>query len=93
VTAEGRHISTANAFVVANADKQWFHEPGARPWVAKGTRRPLSAELINDYDARVADASPRRSETRKHVMAELAAPLSNAPVSMVTVTRQQLPSA
>jgi hypothetical protein len=88
VVGEGRHISTANAFVVANADKQWFHEPGVQPWIANGTRSPFSAELVNNYDRSVADSSPRRAEARKHVMAEVAAPLSNDPVSMVTVTRQ-----
>jgi hypothetical protein len=51
---EGRHISTANAFVVANADKQWFHEPGVQPWIASGTRSALSAQLVRDYDGGVA---------------------------------------
>jgi Protein of unknown function (DUF4238) len=88
VAGEGRHISTANAFVVANADKQWFHEPGVQPWMANGTRSPLSAELVRHYGQTAAESSPRRADARKHVMAEVAAPLSNDPVSMVTVTRR-----
>jgi Protein of unknown function (DUF4238) len=88
ITGQGRHLATANAYVVANADKQWFHEPGVQPWIANGVRRPLSDELVGDYDASAAQSSPRRAEARKHVMAEVAAPLSNEPVSMVTVTRR-----
>jgi Protein of unknown function (DUF4238) len=28
ISGDNRHVATANAFVVANADAQWFHEPG-----------------------------------------------------------------
>jgi hypothetical protein len=41
-----RELSTANAYVIANAEKQWFHIPGVDPWVSKGRRHPLSHALV-----------------------------------------------
>lgn len=88
VGGAGRHIDTANAFVVANADAQWFHEPGAEPKLAKGPRPPLSAELVEAYDAELARRSPRRREAKALAAAEAASALSNDPVSIVNVTRR-----
>jgi hypothetical protein len=87
VRARNRHIATANAFVVANADRQWFHEPDVTPWLANGPRQPLSAELVATYDADVARRSLRRHRARALGNAQLGAPLSNDPISVVRVTR------
>jgi hypothetical protein len=60
VTGDGRHIATAKAFVVANADAQWFHKPDAEPWrLPAGPRGPLSVDLIPGYGVDVASGSKR----------------------------------
>jgi hypothetical protein len=83
VRASGRHVSTANAFVVANADEQWFHEPDVPPWLASGARAPLSGDLIAGYDAEVATRAPRRQAATERANAEAQAPLSNGPLSIL----------
>jgi hypothetical protein len=87
IGGEGQHIATANSFVIANADAQWFHEPDAHPWVANGARKPLSADLIANYDWRVAEHSSRRHEAAKQCEAVVEAGLSNEPLPIVTVSR------
>jgi hypothetical protein len=82
VSGAGRHLATANAFVVANADVQWFHELGVEPWLAAGARDPLSAELMAGYDVGVASRSTRRRDVAALATAEAEAPLSNKPLSM-----------
>jgi hypothetical protein len=83
VKGVGRHTRTANAFVVANADAQWFHELRVEPWLAAGARDPLSAELIAGYDVDVAITSPRRRDAAALATAEAQAPVSNQPLSML----------
>jgi hypothetical protein len=51
--------------VVANADAQWFHELGVKPWLAGGPRDPLSADLIAGYDVEVA-STQRGGGTPRH---------------------------
>jgi hypothetical protein len=82
IAGAGRHIATANAFVVANADVQWFHELGVEPWLAAGARDPLSADLLAGYDVGVASGSTRRREGAVLTNAQARAPLSNDPLSM-----------
>jgi hypothetical protein len=84
VRGAGRHIATANAFVVANADAQWFHELGVEPWRAAGARDPLSAELVAGYDVGVASGSTRRRDGAALATAEERAPLSNDPLPILT---------
>jgi hypothetical protein len=79
ISGANRHIATANAFVVANADAQWFHEPGVNPWLAAGARDPLSAVLVPGYESR----SMRRRDAARLVTAETEAPISNDPISVV----------
>jgi hypothetical protein len=86
VPARGRQMATANAFVVANADKQWFHELGVEPRLASGSRTPISPELMPGYDAAKANASTRRQKARVLANAEAKAPLSNDLVSVVSAT-------
>ena len=84
IPGANRHIATANAFVVANADAQWFHEPGVKPWrLAAGPRDPLSAELIPGYDVEAASRSKRRQDVAPLVTAEAQAPVGNQPISML----------
>ena len=82
ISGAGRHISTANAFVVANADVEWFHELGVEPWLAAGARDPLSTNLIPNYDVDVASGSTRRWQGAVLAEAQARAPLSNDPLSM-----------
>lgn len=68
VVGKGRHLSTANAFVVANADTQWFHEPDVDPWMARGPRRPLGAELFAGYGLSEARTSQRRAKALTRII-------------------------
>jgi hypothetical protein len=83
VKGAGRHTATANAFVVANADAQWFHELDVKPWRAAGARDPLSAELVAGYDVGVASRSIRRRDGAALATAEARAPLSNEALSIL----------
>jgi hypothetical protein len=83
VAGKGRHVATANAFVVANAASQWFHEIGADPWVAGGRRLALGPELLDGYDALEARTSQRRALARGLANAEARRELSNDPVEAV----------
>jgi len=85
VTGANRHIATANAFVVANADAQWFHEPGVEPWLAAGPRDPLSTQLIPGYDVEAATGSKRRRDAMPLVIAQDKAPVNNEPLSMLSM--------
>lgn len=82
VAGHGRHLATANAFVVANAASQWFHEPGMRQWLARGRRPPLSSELLG-LEAAEATASRRRATAREFANAEARREPSNDPVQVV----------
>jgi Protein of unknown function (DUF4238) len=83
----GRHIATADAFVAASADAQWFHQPDVTPWrLTKGRRGPLSADLVAGYNAEVAMQSQRRNQATAIMNANAGAGPSNDPISVVTVT-------
>jgi hypothetical protein len=85
IRGANRHIATANAFVVANADSQWFHEPGVEPWLAAGPRDPLSAQLLFGYDVEAATGSKRRRDAAPLVAAQDKAPVNNEPISMLSM--------
>lgn len=51
-----------NAFTVAQADRQWMHQPAREPRVASGIFAPISRLLDSSYD-RVAVLSSRRRAT------------------------------
>src|SRR4051794_463942 len=91
IDGAGRHVATANGFVVANADEQWFHEPGVHPWMTKGKRMSLSADLIPGYGQREAEQSPRRAEATALARTVANAQISNEPVPMVTVRNAASP--
>jgi len=82
----GRHLATTNAFVIANAEKQWFHELGKTlQKIAKGPRKPLSEELLPGYSDTFAAESHRRHGAISLAMKELEAPLSNEPLQAVRI--------
>lgn len=83
IAARGRHAATANAFVVANAHSQWFHEPDTEPWSTRGCRSALALDLLNGYSADKAWASKRRATARKLADNEARSELSNDPVMVV----------
>lgn len=84
LAGEGRHLATANAFVVANADTQWFHEPQVDPWTARGRRPALAPELLAGYGLSEAEASQRRTRARQLANDERRRDLSNDPVEVVS---------
>lgn len=91
VVGHGRHLATANAFVVANAASQWFHEPGVQPWLARGRRPPLSSDLLG-FEAAEAAESRRRAKARELANAEARRELSNDPVEVVGEDRLPAPA-
>jgi len=84
VAGKGRQLATANAFVVANAHAQWFHEPEIDPWIARGRRAPLAIELLPGYSVSEAATSQRRARARDLANAEARRELSNDPVEVVS---------
>jgi hypothetical protein len=53
--------ASLNAFTIANADREWFHPPGASPPVASAGRLlPLSPQLVRNYRAGAVASSQRR---------------------------------
>lgn len=50
-----------NAFTVAQADRQWMHQPGAEPGVGTGTFAPISRLVDPSYNRAAAMASRRRA--------------------------------
>jgi hypothetical protein len=90
LAAADHHAATVNAFVIANAEDQWFHEPGATPRVARGPRVALSPQLIPGYSASDAAASRRRALARELANTEAQSPVGNQPLQ--GVNEDQLPT-
>jgi hypothetical protein len=57
-----QHAAIANAFTVANCDRQWMHRPGTSPPIASGRLLPLSPELLRsqNYNVLASEHSRRR---------------------------------
>ena len=62
-----QHAGNANAFSIAEADRQWFHLPGTSPPCSSGRLLPLCVELVPGYDSRAAQTSRRRDRASKIV--------------------------
>lgn len=92
VVGQGRHLATANAFVVANADTQWFHEPGVNLRTTRGHRPPLAAELLDGYGLSEAQGSDRRATARTFASVEMRRELGNDPVQVVSEDRLPSPT-
>ena len=62
---EAGFAADTNSLVIAQADKQWMHRPGAEPPVSKHLLRPISRALNPLYDHSVALQSIRRATAAK----------------------------
>ena len=54
-----------NAFTIAQADKEWMHQPGSEPEIADGVFSPLSRLIDPSYDYPAAERSVRRAYADK----------------------------
>jgi hypothetical protein len=81
------HAANLNAFTVAQADLQWFHQPGAPAPLACGRLLPLSIQLFPDYTAAVASHSRRRARTVSIVQLMVGTDLTDRDIEVVTMTR------
>lgn len=84
------HAATINAFVIANAADQWFHQPSGPPTTARGPRLALGGQLLLGYDAAEARTSSRRALARELANAEAAKPIGNE--ALHAVGEDQLPA-
>jgi Protein of unknown function (DUF4238) len=61
-----RHAAAElNAFTVAQADREWMHQPGSEPKIAQGIFAPLSRLVDPSYDRAAAERSVRRAHAEK----------------------------
>jgi hypothetical protein len=82
------HAANFNAFVVANADRQWFHLPGRAPPRASGYLLPLSVQLVRGYGPGQAAASQRRHAASKIVNKWIGSrELTDREIEVVTMSR------
>jgi hypothetical protein len=78
-----------NAFVIASADRQWFHVPDVAVPRATGQLVPISAGLIKGYGMAAAANSDRRSEANKLIQPKIGANVIGDPsFPMVVVSRR-----
>ena len=88
---EGRrdHAANVNAFVVANADRHWFHLPGRPPPRASGRLLPLSVQIVEGYTPAAAAESRRRESAARIVEKWIGTrELTDREIEIVTMTRQ-----
>jgi hypothetical protein len=81
------HAANLNAFTIAQADPQWFHQPGASTPAACGRLLPLSTQLFHGYTAAAASSSRRRDRTSAIVQPMIGIDLDNRDIEVVTMTR------
>lgn len=60
-----------NAFTIANADRQWMHQPGSTPPVAQGHLRPIAPTLIPGYGPTEVEASQVREMVTENIQPKL----------------------
>lgn len=83
------HAANLNAFTVAQAERQWFHMPGASPPVGTGRLLPLAPELLAGYSPAAAESSPRRIQTAERIQPRLGSnDLTDREIEMITVSRR-----
>jgi hypothetical protein len=68
------HAKAINAFVIAQADTQWFHRPGTEPPVGVGLLPPLSIDFHPRYSVADVASSHRRAETANGLQARRGLP-------------------
>jgi hypothetical protein len=84
------HAANFNAFTIAAADRQWFHQPGPRPPVASGRLLPLSTQLVEGYSAVAAASSQRRQRASEIANKNVGRELADREFELVTMSRQLL---
>lgn len=57
--------SEFNAFTVAQADREWMHQPGDEPEIATGRLEPLSRLVEPSYDRSTLQSSARRARAQQ----------------------------
>jgi hypothetical protein len=85
VSGSYQHAMNFNAFTMANADRQWFFQPGTSPPRSAGRVRPLSLELVRGYTPDAAAKSQRHAQVSAHVQEKVGRELSDREVVRVTV--------
>jgi Protein of unknown function (DUF4238) len=58
VQGHRQHAYNLNAFTIASADKQWFHQPGTKPPRGAGELLPLSTQMVSGYTPLAAPVRP-----------------------------------
>jgi hypothetical protein len=81
------HAANLNAFIVASAERQWFHRPATAPPIATGNLRPLSLELVPGYTGHAAAVSQRRERASEMAKNRIGKDFRDQNVEVVTVTR------
>jgi hypothetical protein len=69
--AAAHHDRNLNAFVMAQAEREWFHRPGMSVRQSSGRLTPLSAELFPDYSGEVVEGSLRRKHADQIIQPDL----------------------
>lgn len=65
VSMKRRAAGELNAFTVAQAEREWMHQPGIEPEIADDLFLPLSRHLDPSYDRAAAERSLRREHAAK----------------------------
>jgi hypothetical protein len=70
IAGRKQHAANINAFTVAEAELEWFYNPGfPKPQLANGRLLPLSPELVAGYSAEAARTSPLREKVGERLRA------------------------
>lgn len=86
VAGSRQHAMNFNAFAIASADRQWFHQPGTSAPRGAGKMQPLSLELVRGYTSESARDSERRAQVSAHVNGKIGRDLSDREVMHLKVT-------
>jgi Protein of unknown function (DUF4238) len=65
VSMKRRAAAELNAFTIAQADREWMHQPGVEPEIADDVFAPLSRLIDPTYDRFAAERSARRAHADK----------------------------
>lgn len=82
------HAANFNAFAVATADRQWFHQPGPTPPRASGKLLPLSTQLLTGYTPHSTATSRRRQRAAAIVNEKVGRDLADREIEVVTMSRR-----
>jgi hypothetical protein len=83
------HAKNANAFTIAQSDRQWFHLPAANPPRGEGRLVPISPELIKGYNLVAAWSSQRRRAVQPIADGLIAQELKGGEVEFSVVTMRR----